>query len=330
MKDIAIFAPSAANLWQVIESYGLDPAPFFLEEEIRLTFPIDPSVHITYPRIDRIRTRAAEVTGDEAFGLRSASSLHPSHLGSLGYAWLASTSMRTAFERLHRFIRIINRYSVTTLVENGDRLQARLVVQLESHNRWLRDDSIVAILTAMCRFNLGPDFKPLEVGFRHDPPQDPAPYEALFGCELRFGLDYNLVTISTADADRVLSSGNPQLARLNDQVMIRYLAQTDRQDIVSQTRVEIIDQLSSGNLGIEKVAQALFLTPRTLRRRLSAESTSFKQLLTEVRRELATQYIHDPTLTLTEISFMLGFSEASSFSRAFRNWTGQAPGEMRP
>jgi AraC-like DNA-binding protein len=111
--------------------------------------------------------------------------------------------------------------------------------------------------------------------------------------------------------------------------MIRYLAQFDRQDIVNQTRTVIIDQLPSGSLGIISVADSLHLTPRTLRRRLAAEDKSFKQLVSEVRQDLATQYILDRTLTLTEISFMLGFSEASAFSRAFRNWTGRSPGEMR-
>jgi AraC-like DNA-binding protein len=112
--------------------------------------------------------------------------------------------------------------------------------------------------------------------------------------------------------------------------MVRYLARIDRNDIISQAMTEIVDQLPSGDLSIDSVSDALHVTPRTLRRRLSVKDTSFKQLLTDVRQDLATQYIQDRTLTLTEISFMLGFSEASSFSRAFRNWTGKSPGEMRP
>ena len=329
MKDVAVFAPSAANLWSVIESYGIDPAPWFAAEDIKLTFPIDPGAGIPYPKIDRIRTAAARETGDEAFGLGTAACLHPSSLGSLGYAWLASSSIRTAFERLQRFLQIINRMSQVTLVEQDDCLQARVVVRLESLNRWLRDDAIVATLVAMCRFNLGADFKPAAVGFRHPAPVEPGPYEDLFGCPIVYGLDYNFVAVRLVDADRALSSSNPQLARLNDQVAIRYLAQVSRLDIVNQTKTEIIDHLPSGSLSIKSVAQALHMTTRTLRRRLAGENKSFKQLVSEVRQDLAIQYIHDRSLTLTEVSFMLGFSEASSFSRAFRNWTGRTPGEMR-
>jgi AraC-like DNA-binding protein len=68
---------------------------------------------------------------------------------------------------------------------------------------------------------------------------------------------------------------------------------------------------------------------RNLNRKLSNEGTSFKTLLMEIRRELAEQYINDSTLTLTEISFLLGFSEISSFSRAYRRWEGQSPSEAR-
>jgi AraC-like DNA-binding protein len=237
--------------------------------------------------------------------------------------------MRTAFERLQRFIQIINNMSEVTLVEQDDCLQARVVVHLDSDNRWLRDDTIMSVLVSMCRWNLGQSYSPVAAGFRHPAPVDSGPYDSLFGCRLDYGLDYNTIAIRLEDADRILSGSNPQLARLNDQIMIRYLAQFDRQDIVNQTRTVIIDQLPSGSLGIISVADSLHLTPRTLRRRLAAEDKSFKQLVSEVRQDLATQYILDRTLTLTEISFMLGFSEASAFSRAFRNWTGRSPGEMR-
>jgi AraC-like DNA-binding protein len=71
------------------------------------------------------------------------------------------------------------------------------------------------------------------------------------------------------------------------------------------------------------------MTPRNMHRKLQKENTSFKLLLTEVRKELAQQYIQDRSKTLTEISFMLGFSEISSFSRAFKNWTGKPPSEAR-
>ena len=71
------------------------------------------------------------------------------------------------------------------------------------------------------------------------------------------------------------------------------------------------------------------MTPRNLHRKLQKEDTSFKTLMTEIRRELAQQYIKDRSKTLTEIAFLLGFSEVSSFSRAYKVWNGQPPSETR-
>jgi len=73
----------------------------------------------------------------------------------------------------------------------------------------------------------------------------------------------------------------------------------------------------------------LNMSSRNLARKLADEGQSFKGLLTEVRRELAEKYIRDRSLTLTEISFLLGFAEMSSFSRAYKGWSGSSPSAHR-
>jgi AraC-like DNA-binding protein len=108
-------------------------------------------------------------------------------------------------------------------------------------------------------------------------------------------------------------------------MVVEYLARVDRDDIVSRARAEILDQLPSGTASLESVASALNVSTRTLIRKLGDENESFKNLLATIRRELGEKYVLDKGLSLTEISFLLGFSETSSFSRAYKNWTGQSP-----
>ncbi len=79
----------------------------------------------------------------------------------------------------------------------------------------------------------------------------------------------------------------------------------------------------------ERIAEQLHLSVRTLRRRLEEEGWSFRGLLSDVRQRLALHYVQDRTLSLTEISYRLGFTQPSSFTRAFRGWTGQSPTEAR-
>ena len=108
-----------------------------------------------------------------------------------------------------------------------------------------------------------------------------------------------------------------------------FLAHQERKDIVNQVKAGIIDGLANGAVTEKSVAEALYTTPRNLHRKLQKEDTSFKQLLTDVRQDLAKQYIQDRSKTLTEISYMLGFSEVSSFSRAYKGWTGKPPSAAR-
>ena len=90
-----------------------------------------------------------------------------------------------------------------------------------------------------------------------------------------------------------------------------------------------MDQLPSGHISDDSVADALHMSVRTMHRKLVEVNNNFRTILVEMRRDLAEQYILDNSLTLTEISLLLGFSEPSSFSRAFKNWTGTTPSEVR-
>src|SRR5665811_805116 len=101
---MSVFAPTVVLLWKTIESYGIDPAPLFEAEDIQVKLPIDPGLRVSYEKIDRIRTKAVELCGDEAFGIRSASLYVASQLGALGYAWQSSLTLRKACLRLERFI----------------------------------------------------------------------------------------------------------------------------------------------------------------------------------------------------------------------------------
>jgi AraC-like DNA-binding protein len=126
-----------------------------------------------------------------------------------------------------------------------------------------------------------------------------------------------------------LTGSNEELARLNEHIVVKYLAHAAKTDIVNRVKAAIIDGLASAGVTEMSVADALHMTARNLHRKLHKENTSFKFMLNEVRQELAEQYIKDRSITLTEMSFMLGFSEVSSFSRAYKNWTGRPPSAAR-
>jgi len=326
---MSVLAQSVGNLWRVIESYGLDPEALFAAEGLRLTWPVAPGTRLPYERLDAVRTAAAKASGDPAFGLRAARCVHPAHLGALGYAVLASDTLRTAFERIHRYVRVLNEQGRFDLEEAGGLFRGSLAVGQDSRNPVVRDDAQLAVLHTLCHLSVGESFRPAEVCFVHAAPDDPGPYEALFDAPLRFEAPVNSLAMSREDADRPLPSANPVLARMNERIVVQRLARLDRDNVPGRVRAAIMDQLPSGEVTDETVAEALHLTPRTLHRRLKEHGESFRTVLTQVRRDLAEEYIADDSLTLTEITFLLGFSEMSSFSRAYKNWTGVSPSAAR-
>jgi len=326
---MSVFAPTLTILWKTIESYGIDPEPLFAAENIKVRLPIDPSVRLPYEKIDRIRSMAVQLSGDEAFGIRSASVYSSSQLGALGYAWQASLTLRKACSRLERFIRVLNNSAVVEVNDTDACMVVTLQLNLPSESLSARDDSALATITRMCRLVCGENFRLQTVNFKHAAPRDLKPYFEYFACPLSFDQTENQLLIPLAFADEVLVGANSELALLNDQVVTRRLALMDRNDIVARVQSALMEQLPHGNISDDSVANALHMSVRTMHRKLSEVNQNFRTLLVEMRRELAEHYILDNSLTLTEISLLLGFSEPSSFSRAFKSWTGSAPSDAR-
>lgn len=144
-----------------------------------------------------------------------------------------------------------------------------------------------------------------------------------------FGAAENSFTLSGADVDRILPTANRPLAGVLDKLLTEQLARLSRNDVVSRCKAEFLEQLSSGEPAAEDIAQRLYMSSRTLQRKLAEAGTSYQKLVDDARRDLALRYIDDPANSITDITFLLGFSGHSTFSRAFKRWTGATPTAYR-
>jgi len=327
---MAIFAPALSYLWEGAKDFGLDPDELFKEAGIDPMLRLDVNARVSAEQYDHLIWTEKQKSHDDAFTFHLVEHLHPSYMGALGYAWMTSASLRKAFGRLSRYARILADDAIIRLDDQGKTLH----VLLESESADIRDPALrerlrFANAVKLCRMNCGDSFKPARVLFRQSEPSSPAAFYSFFRCELQFDSDASVLVIDSAVADQPLSGFNAQLGNLLEQQIIDYLARLDKQDIVGRTKSVIFEQLPSGQVSVEEVATELNKSVRTLRRKLSEKGTSFKELLTQTRQELGERYIHDASLSLTEIAFLLGFSDSSSFSRAYRTWTGQSPSEQR-
>jgi AraC-like DNA-binding protein len=308
-------------------STGFDPEPLFKEMGVDPALTADPHARVEEEAVIKLWSRAIKLTGDECLGIKAAKHWHPSSLGALSYAWLASSTLRNALERVARYFRMIDETKSVVLKETAAGLVYTPMTEAGIATIPAEDDLHLAVLIASCRFNYGKKLDPVSVAFSHAQPECSGEYFNHFRCPVEFGAENSSLTLPLEVIDKPLPGKNPMMARLCDKVMIQYLDTLNNDQFSMHVKTKIIDLLPSGDIHIGQIADSLCISTRTLQRRLNHEETNFANLLTEARRELASEYILDGNKPLDQISYLLGFSEISAFSRAFKGWTGMSPSD---
>ena len=329
MQHYSHLATATNILWKLIEANGHEPDGLYREVGINPSLLNQPGARIPAILVNQLWEKASEIIDDPCFGLKADKYWHPSYFHALGYAWLASHTLRDALNRFVRYLRIVSEKMFLKLEDNLDGFTMILSYELLGMRIPAQIDMGMAMSIHICRLNFGENLKPAAVSIMHAAPPCAEEYFDLFKAPVRFSADRDSITFATGDVDKYLIGANPQLARLNDQVMIEYLGKLNKDDIINRVTAAIVDILPSGGVTDEKVATTLNMSVRSLQRRLKEVGMTFRRLLDTVRKDLAATYVHDPGIELAEVAFLMGFSDQSAFSRAFKRWEGRTPREAR-
>ena len=323
-------ASSALSMWRALESYGIDPAVLFERAHLDPQKLYDSNARYRDSRLYSLWRLAAETTGDPYIGLKVASFWHPSAAHALGYAWLASATLKDALERTVRYFRMMSDKEELTLETSEE--EYRLIIEnpaVDFPTAPEDQDASFAALIGLCRMCYGESFNPLRITMRRPKLPDPAPFAEHFRAPIQYSGNEDSICFDKVDAQTPLPTANAEVARANEKIIQEYLARFDRSSAAMQVRARLSEQLSSGHATQNSVADALHMSLRTLQRRLNDEGTCYKHLLDETRRELAAHYMAESHRSINEITYLLGFSEPSNFSRAFKRWTGKSPSAYR-
>lgn len=349
--------PSVLSSWtrvimEALEALAIDPMPVLLDGGFSADAFRDPNARLPALATARLWRKASVRAGDPAFGLFASRFVRPTTFHALGYAVFASTTLRDALARLLRYSHLVSDAAELRLIT--DRSSARL--EFVSGRSALRAvpsepcagaesspsapvplpvvpsaealDAVMSLIVRTCRVMTDRSFVLLEVEQRRPEPLRLAPYERFFRCPLRFGAPLDALTFDATALDRRLPTANPELARHNDDLVRRYLADMREGTVVDRLRRALSEHLS-GDVSPKKLASLLGLSIRSLQRRLKEQGTSYAEVLRDTRRELAMSYLKQPQCSVAEVAFLLGFEDASAFARAFRTWTGVSPSVFR-
>lgn len=312
---------------ETMSALGGDARPLLKEQGLAPDLLINPEQLIPARSAIRLLERSAEVTGCITFGLRMAENRTLANLGATSLLIAHQPTLRKSLETLREFRTRINSTLVLQFEEIGDEVILREDFYL-SRPEPARQSSDLAlgVLAKLCASAVGESWKPRAVCFSHDvPPLAEQPiYARVFGCRPQFDSEFNGVVLSSRDLDRPNAKADDQLAHHARQLLEQVMNPVER------TRTEEVEQLiklllPSGRASVQICAASMGMTVRTLQRALDAEGESFTSLLNRARMQLATQYLANPRMRITDIADMLGYSSIGAFSRWHSHVFGAPP-----
>jgi len=310
-----------------LERQGLDPAPALREAHLTPAALSSFDYRLPHASVRALWEAAARLAGDGWFGLHTGRDLPAGDYDLFDYLLSTSATVGDGIKRLVSYARLI--YDHTNLRLIAEPADARIVRRVPITAPQY-DEFTLTLLFVRCRENSGVAWKPRHVTFQHTRDDDDGTAARLFGCPVAFGGPQTEIRLAPSVLELPLARADSKL----QEILIRYadawLATLPAPDsLVGRVRAAITRQATREFPTLASTAASLGIPERTLQRRLAAEGVSHSTLLDEARRQLALRYLGNAALSVTDIGYLLHFSDPASFHRAFRRWTGESPLEYR-
>jgi AraC-like DNA-binding protein len=290
----------------------------------------DPDARIPLSAVERIWRATAARSSDPLLGLRLGATVQTRQLGLVGYTLVFSRTLGAALGRLARYSRIVSDALVVELGGDADATWIRLDVQPSLRAFRPAADGRLAAVVTMCRELVGAPIAPLAVQFPYRRPDDVREYEKFFRAPLEFGALSTAFLLTRDDLARPVVWSDDALTGYLEQLAGQVLRELGAERTISdQVRRVLWRELSEGVPDLSRSARWLGMSTRTLQRRLRDEKTTFAAVLADLRQEMARPLLRDGRLAVSEVAFLLGYEDVTSFQRAFRQWLGVSPRAFR-
>jgi AraC-like DNA-binding protein len=325
--EVALVLPAIAAL----QARGVPTEPVLAAASIDPALLDRADERVPYARVLAVWEHSARAVKDPAFGVHVAESMPRGALDLMDYLLCTSPTQLVAYRRLARYVRILYDRSLFRVDAAGP------VVKIV---RSRRDDwgpaacqcreFLWAAVVRRGRDGTGLAWKPRRVAFGHPAHAGSPEAHRFFGRTVEYGLRSDHMWIDRATATLPFRSADSKLSA----ILLRYadslLAAVPSQDgFVGQAHHAITGELAGGAISVARGAARLGMSARTFQRKLKEHHTSHRELLDETRYDLASAYLSDPSVSITQLTFILGFADVSAFTRAFKRWSGTTPSAFR-
>ena len=332
----SLFGGMAVIVYQALTSYGVDAGAVFEKVGISATNLNSADTRIRTVDFNRLMNECTKQTGDPNFIIKTAEFIQPTCFHAMGLALFSSRSIRKFLTRLERYGSFLTTTENWVFVDSDTEPALHVIAHYPKGAGELEESDILLYgtiiwFTQMLKLMYGPHFQPAAITI---PGSEPVPsflskLGEFFDCPITFDEEHFSIVFKPEDLDFPLPSANAALARQNDEVILQVMSRTARANVPMRVRLKLMELLPTGDYSKEVVARELCFSVRTLHNKLTEADTSYQVILDQTRRELAEQYLRQDNMSVGDVAFLLGFSDFSNLSRAFKKWTGKTPTEYR-
>jgi AraC-like DNA-binding protein len=283
--------------------------------------------YVAGPLADGVLEEGARVLGDPTIGLTVAGRLAPGSLGPLDYALFTSETWGAALDMVARYYAVVSHRVQLSIDTRGDETAVvlRRDPPLEQNRCWV--ELSLGLITERARQSLGPSWKPLRIQFAHAPAAPRTGHEAWFGAPVVFGARDDQLVFATKWMSSRSHTAMGSLAQTLE-ARLAELVPPDTDPTMVRIREAVARELDGGVTSIARVAKQLAMSTRTLQRNLAERGVTYSDLVDDIRRSRALEYLRDGK-TIAEVAERVGFADPSALFRAYRRWTGTTPGAGR-
>jgi AraC-like DNA-binding protein len=268
-----------------------------------------------------------QLSADPLFGFHMGQSLKPVHFQLLAFTMLSSPTLGHAIEKILKYQRLISDGGRFTLISQDISKTALVYTPTVNDFSYHQIDAVLVAVLSFARWLLGRDIKPLGLSFSHSEHGGLEQYQAFFGCELKLSQAHNSILFSSQLMQEALPGFDQSLATVHEQMADNQLQRLIEPDIIARVQERLL--ASHEGISRDEIALQMAMSGRSLQRKLQEQGSSFQKLHDEFRHHAALKLLANKDLSLLDISLQLGFSESSTFYRAFKRWQDLTPGEYR-
>lgn len=313
---------------ELVGRWGITPEEFLGPLGLAAPELSEPESRLSIPMLEKIVARARTLTGEPGLGYYLGLQMRISAHGYLGFAAMTASTLREAVELATRFAPTRSTALGLRLEEHDDRAH----IVFEEHCSFGSAEDVVIVTLMVGFWRIGSSLTGRELTGDAELAFEEPPYASRFAGlmpgKIRFGAPVHRLVFPRSFLDLKLSMADPGALRLARDQCERELDRLGYQrSLLTRVRA-LLDAESEAPPSLDDLAARLGTSGRTLKRKLADEGTSYSDLVDGVLKARALALLRSD-LTVDEIAFRLGYSDAANFTRAFRRWTGKTPGAFR-